>query len=306
MYEIHAILVIFVTFALLAWTFRGIRRRPNKRKGMVVNMEGKPLNPIRKYMTIARVSVANAINYRASLISGFLAYTLYIYVFMGLWRAIYREGGVYGYTHVQIVWYLTMTELIGYFAGGVSIYRTMNDEVKSGAIAYLLGRPVHYIIYQLSNAVGQTLFNFASFGALAVVLGFAFVGPLPGFSFFNIPAILLSVILGFLLHYFFMMLIGLTAFFMEDNTAMYLIYSKITFMLGMFLPVEFLPSWLIPIAKSLPFSYVCWAPAKLFVNFSPGLFMELIPVQLMWTALLFGCVMFCYRVGVRKLQINGG
>jgi len=225
---------------------------------------------------------------------------------MGLWRAIYQEGSVHGYTYTQIVWYLTMTELVGYFGGGSGIYRVMNDDVKSGAIAYLIGRPVHYVIYQLSNAAGQAVFNFTTFSVLAAILGFAFVGPLPGFSFINAPAIALSVALGFLLQFFFMMLIGLSAFFIEDNFAMYLIFSKFTFMLGTFLPVEFLPPWLSSIAKSLPFSYISWAPAKLFVDFSPALFMELVPRQAMWTTLIAVLTFLCYRAGVRNLQINGG
>ena len=260
----------------------------------------------RKHYVIARVSLSNALMYRASVISGFVTYTLFIYIFMGLWRAIYQEGSVHGYTYTQIVWYLTMTELVGYFGGGTGIYRVMNDDVKSGAIAYLIGRPVHYVVYQLSNAAGQSMFNFGTFGVLAAVLGFAFVGPLPGFSFVNAPAIVLSVALGFLLQFFFMMLIGLSAFFIEDNFAMYLIFNKFTFMLGTFLPVEFLPPWLSSIAKSLPFSYISWAPAKLFVDFSPALFVELVPRQVMWTVLVAALAFVLYRAAVRRLQINGG
>ena len=276
-------------------------------------MGGRPRPPAariraraRKYLIIARVSLSNALMYRASLISSFLAYSLYIYIFVGLWRAIYQEGSVHGYTYVQIVWYLTMTEIVGFFAGGVAMYRTMNDDVKSGAIAYVVGRPVHYIAYQLSNSAGQAAFNFAVFGALAALLGLSFVGPLPGFSLLSVPAILLSVSLGFLLQFFFMMLIGLTAFILEDNLAMYLVFSKLTFMLGTFLPVEFLPPWLQPVAKALPFSYISWAPAKLFVAFTPALFFELVPMQLMWTALMAAAALFFYRAGERSLQINGG
>ena len=260
----------------------------------------------RKYYVVARVSLSNALNYRASVVTGFLAYTLYIYVFMGLWKAIYQKSSVHGYTYAQIVWYLTLTELVGFFAGGAAVYRVMNDDVKSGAIAYLIGRPVHYITYQLANSIGQAAFNFLAFGPLAALLGLAFAGPLEGFSAVNIPAMMLSVFLGFLLQYFFMMLIGLTAFFIEDNFAMYLIFSKLTFMFGTFLPVEFLPAWLQPVAKALPFSYISWAPAKLFVDFSPALFAELVPRQVMWTAVAAALTALCYRAGERGLQINGG
>jgi ABC-2 type transport system permease protein len=264
------------------------------------------IRKLRKYAVIARVSLANAVVYRASVISGFLAYSLYIYIFMCLWRAIYQESSVHGYTYAQIVWYLTMTELVGYFLGATAVYRTMSDDVKSGAIAYLVGRPVHYMAYQLSNAAGQAAFNFVAFGALAAALGFAFVGPLRGFSPVNIPAILLSVVLGFLLQFFLMMFIGLSAFFIEDNSAMYLIFSKLTFMLGTFLPLEFLPPWLAQIARALPFSYISWAPAKLFVDFSPALFAELVPMQAMWIAVFAALALLCYRAGERSLQINGG
>jgi ABC-2 type transport system permease protein len=120
------------------------------------------------------------------------------------------------------------------------------------------------------------------------------------------PAIIISIALGFLLQFFFMTLIGLSAFFIEDNLAMYLIFSKLTFMLGTFLPVEFLPPWLSNIAKALPFSYISWAPAKLFVDFSPALFLELVPRQAMWTAIIIVVTLICYRAGERNLQINGG
>ncbi len=81
-----------------------------------------------------------------------------------------------------------------------------------------------------------------------------------------------------------MMLIGLSSFVMEDNSALFLVYQKLNFMLGLFLPVEFLPAWLQTVAKSLPFSYMFWAPAKLFVNYSSDLFWQLVPRQAAWCA----------------------
>jgi ABC-2 type transport system permease protein len=224
---------------------------------------------------------------------------------MSLWRAIYQEGSVQGYSYVQIVWYLIMTEFI-LFAGGTDIYRRMNDDVKSGAIAYLIGRPTHYVFYQFANSLGQIALNLVGFGALACVLGLLFVGPLYTFTLTGILPLLLSILLSIVLNYFFLMLIGLTAFLVEDNFALYLVYQKLCFMLGAFLPVEFLPDWLQPTAKALPFAYVTWAPAKLFVDYSPELFWELIPRQAGWAAAAMMLTLVCYRFSVRRLQINGG
>ena len=260
---------------------------------------------MKKFAVIARISLANAVTYRVSLLSRFCFYTLFIYIFMSLWRAIYKEGEVHGYTYAQIVWYLVMTEFIG-FACGTNVLNTMNADVKSGAIAYQLGRPVHYVLYQMASTLGQVLLNIFSFGILAVILGLVFVGPLGGFTVLTLPPLILSVALGILLHFFIMMLIGLSAFVMEDNFALYLIYQKATFMLGMFLPVEFLPAWLQRIAVNLPFSYVFWAPAKIFVDYSPGLALELLPRQGMWAAAAVVLTFLCYRFSVRRLQVNGG
>ena len=259
----------------------------------------------RKYLVITRVSTSNAIAYRATLVSRFCFYTLFIYVFMSLWRAIYKESSFHGYSYAQIVWYLIMTEYVT-FSCGSDIYRNMNEDVKSGSIAYLIGRPTHYIFYQFANSLGQILLNIFSFGVLAVILGLVFVGPLPGFTVAGLPPLLLSIVLSILLNYFFLMLIGLSAFVMEDNFAIFLIYQKICFMLGLFLPVEFLPEWLQSIAKALPFSYTCWAPATIFVAYSPQLCYELIPRQAAWMLVSVALTLGCYRLSVRRLQVNGG
>lgn len=259
----------------------------------------------RKYLVIARTHMQNAFVYRAGVVSGLLYYTLFIFVFFSLWQAIYREGSVSGYTHGQVVWYLIVTELV-LFGCRFPIVGQINEDVKTGAMAYLLNRPVHYIAYQAAAAAGRVLVNLLFFGLLAVALGLAFVGPIPNFQWAGIPCMLLSGLLGIALQFFSLTAIGLTAFRLEDNSAVYLIFQKLVFMLGAFLPVEFLPAWLQGIAKALPFPYVAWGPAKLFVGFSWSLFLQVLPMQLLWTAVMAGLSLLMYRNGMRNLQMNGG
>lgn len=263
------------------------------------------MSRLRKYAVIARVHVQNAFNYRGNVVSGLLFYTLFIFVFFSLWRAIYQEGAVSGYTHTQVVWYLIVTELV-VFGCRIPIVGQINEDVKTGAMAYLMNRPVHYIAYQAAAALGAVVVNLLFFGILAVALGLLFVGPIPGFHWDGIPCMLLSGLMGVSLQFFSLVAIGLTAFRLEDNSAVYLIFHKLVFMLGMFLPVEFLPAWLQGIAKALPFSYVAWAPAKLFVDFSWPLFFQVAPMQLIWIAVAVGLSVLMYRGGTRNLQANGG
>ena len=263
------------------------------------------METLRKYSTIAFVSLSNAVAYRVSVYARFCFYTLMIYVFMSLWRTIYTDGSIAGYTFTQMVWYLIMTEFVT-FASGTSIVVTISDEVKTGSLAYHLSRPTHYVFYHLASTVGQVLVNAFGFGVLAVVLGFVFVGPLTTFAWAGLVPLLLSVSMGLLLHFFILILIGLSAFVLEDNYGLYLIYQKSTFMLGMLLPIEFLPPWLQAIARRLPFPYVCWAPAKIFVDYSPTVGLELLSHQSLWLCATVVLTLLAYRLCVRRLQINGG
>jgi ABC-2 type transport system permease protein len=260
---------------------------------------------LRKYAVVTRISLQNAVAYRASVFARLVFYTLFIYIFAMLWRSIYKEGSVHGYSYTQMVWYLIFSEYVGSCCT-TNVFSAMNDDVKSGAVSYQLVRPTHYVLYQYASYLGQVLVNLLSFGLLAGVLGLLFVGPLPGFSPASLPPLFLSVALSLTLNFFFMMLIALSAFVLEDNGAFFLIYQKINFMLGMFLPVEFLPSWLQPVAKNLPFSYIYWAPSRLFTDYSPAHFMTLVPRQAAWAALFVVLALVAYRGSVKRLQVNGG
>ena len=139
------------------------------------------MKSIKKLLVIARVSLTNTLTYRVTIITRFVFFTLFLYVFMSLWRTIYKDGSLNGYGYAQIVWYLMITEFISFVIGS-DFYANINDEVKTGAIAYQLGRPVHYVFYQFATALGQISVNALAFGSLAVVLGFVFAGPLPTFQ----------------------------------------------------------------------------------------------------------------------------
>jgi ABC-2 type transport system permease protein len=263
------------------------------------------MKAVGKYITVLRISLQNAFVYRSNVLGGFVFYIMFMFVFFNLWRAIYKSGEVAGYSLVQMVWYLCMTELI-MFGCRTGVFFQMNEDVKSGSIAYQLNRPYHYVLYQFFNALGGMIFNLLLYGLMAIVIGMIMVGPIPGFSFSTLPLSLISIVLGMCINFFFLMALGLTAFRLEDNTAFYLIYQKLVFMLGMFIPVEFLPGWLQTITRYLPFSYMTWAPARLIVAFSWELFWAVVPVQLLWLTVSFVLTMGMYRYGVAGIQAHGG
>ncbi len=257
------------------------------------------------YGAVAKMNWHSSFIYRGNLIASCFFYALFIFVFFSLWQAIYQSGEVGGYTLIQVVWYLCITELL-VFGCRTSVFSQMNEDIKTGALAYQLNRPYHYVFYQFSGALGSMAFNLLTFGILAAALGLLMVGPLPNWQPAYLPLGLLSGFLGLMINFFLQMCLGLTAFRLEDNQAFFLIYQKLVFMLGMFIPLEFLPDWLQKIARWLPFPYVAWAPARLLVAFSWEQFWPVVGRQLFWTVVSIGLCLWMYRQGVKNIQANGG
>lgn len=258
-----------------------------------------------KYMTAAAVSLKNAYAYRAGSFFGVLMYALFIFVLFSVWKAVYKGGEIEGFSLTQMVWYVCFTEFI-VFGCRTGVFNQLNEEVKNGDIAYQLNKPYNYVFYKFANALGETAINAAVFLAAALALGTLFAGPLTTFRLWMLPPVALSMALGLVLNFFTMTALGLTAFTVEENTAFYLIWQKLVFMLGMFLPLEFLPGWLQNIARWLPFSYIAWAPAKLAVAFSWEHFWRAVPVQAAYCAVFMGLSWLMYRRGVKGIHAHGG
>lgn len=260
---------------------------------------------LKKYITTYRISMRNALYYRKNIAGGVIMYSLYIYVFFLLWKVIYKGDTIAGYTFSQMIWYICITEVIK-MSMGVGTFHQMGQEIKNGSIAYQLGRPYHYILYQFSNNMGKTAVNLVMFSMIAVVVGFILVGAPQIATAVMIPFFIISVILSLALQFFVMMSIGLTAFYVEENRPFFFIYSKLVLMLGTFIPIEFFPEWMQSILKFLPFSLVTWAPAKMFVAFSMEHALFVIPAQAIWVLIFIGISMTIYNKGVKQIHVNGG
>jgi len=77
-------------------------------------------------------------------------------------------------------------------------------------------------------------------------------------------------------------------------------------MLGTLVPLEFFPRWMQTILRYMPFSYITWAPAKIFVDFSIQHTLTTIITQLIWSAIAIMLCFSIYRKGVKSVHVHGG
>lgn len=260
---------------------------------------------LKKYLAVAKISLSSSFAYTKPMITNILFYFMIIYVFLMLWKVIYSSGnGIPGYSLTQMVWYLIVTEMI-WTIKGVN-FEDINDEIKSGSIAYLINKPYSYVLYLIANSVGEFGAKFIVSIISGIVMGFLYVGPLGEFKIEYLPFILVSILLAVLLNFFILIPLALSAFWTEENSPFRWIYSKLTLILGVMLPVEFFPHWLQPIIKTLPFLYTTYGPAKLVVDFSYQKFIEIFIFQVIYLIIFIGITFAVYSKGVKKLNVNGG
>ncbi len=259
-----------------------------------------------KYLAIFKINLLNSLAYPAELLSRSLMILLFMWIFYQLWRVTFAASGsdqINGLTLKDTLWYLLLAETMA--LGIVRQSRAISQQVKDGSIAYLLNKPYDFLLYQLSSGLGESLPRMGMLGLLGGALVWLMAGPPPPPA--NWPFALAALAGAWLLNFCAWGMIGLSAFVVEEVAPFEWIYSKMTFVLGgMLIPIDFYPAWLQTVTKALPFAYLMYGPARLFVRPDEALFLQILAGQVVWLAILGSLLWFVYHRALRNLAINGG
>ncbi len=201
------------------------------------------------------------------------------------------------------MWYLMMAEAVMLSKRDLS--DTISEQVKDGSVAYLLNKPFNFILYHFAAGLGDSVLAFGGNLLIGGAVVWLMVGPPPGIAGWVLATV--AVVIAWLLDFCFSALIGLSAFVTEDASAFRFIYQKFLLVLGgLLIPLDFFPAWLQQISLNLPFAWIIFGPARLFVDPSLARLGAVLLRQGIWLALVGGIVWIFYRWAVARLVINGG
>lgn len=269
-------------------------------------MKGVSTMSAGKYLNVARISFRAKTAYILDVALGSVFYALILFIFVQLWSVLGKTSGfsVEGFGTRELVWYLMASEAI--MLGRGRIEREIDEEVKTGAIAYSLNKPYNYIMFKLSTYWGDTAFRMLVNVFVGASVAMAAVGPIE-FNMLGLLAVASSAAMALTLNFFIVMLISLTAFWVENTAPFFWIYSKLMFVFGgLFAPMELYPSGLARAASATPFNYVLYAPARLLVQFEWDILAQIVLKQALWIAVLGSVVFILFGMGVKRLNVNGG
>lgn len=258
-----------------------------------------------KYVLGGWMNLKNRLAYRAELFSPLLTYGLFVSVFQLIWTAAYAgRAELAGYSRFEVTWYFAMAELAVFLSGG--FFQNLSEEVKSGQIAYTLGRPYSFTLFQFSLNLGPALAQLPLLGLLGYGICTLAVGPLGFESAGHLLAVVLSFLLSLILQFALQLSLSLAAFWVEETVAFYWVYQKIFLVTGTLMPLEFLPDSVSRVLVWTPFPYLTWAPAKILVHYTPEGVWPLLGAQAFWVLAASALAAWIFRLGVRRTVIQGG
>jgi ABC-2 type transport system permease protein len=261
---------------------------------------------LKKYLAVFKINLLNSLAYPAELLMRSAMILLFMWIFFQLWRVTFTAAGsaiINGLSLRDTIWYLLLAETLE--LGRPRLARVISEQVKDGSIAYLLNKPYNFLLFQLSSGLGESLPRMGTLFFVGGALVWVMAGPPP--ALVNWPLALVALVGAWLLHFCVNALIGLASFVVEEVTPFEWIYQKLVFILGgMLVPLDFYPAWLQTIARYLPFAYMMYGPARLFVRPDPILFVQILLGQLLWLAVIGGLLALVFSQGMKRLAINGG
>src|SRR5438034_2239764 len=141
---------------------------------------------VQKYAAIMRVSIASNLAYVMEVFFRALLLVVLVFVLAQLWTTTYTTRGVNtlnGFSISDMVWYLVIAETIAMSLPQLT--RRIDQDVRSGQLAYLLGRPCNYVFYNFAQYLGERLVRLVINIPVAATVALVFVG-LPNFTWMGV------------------------------------------------------------------------------------------------------------------------
>ena len=261
---------------------------------------------MKKYITLFHINWQNSLQYRFSLVIYIAGYSLYIWVLLYLWSAVYNEGQTVGsYTLSQLTTYYLLQLMINSVIFSYISWDVI-DNIKNGFFSNFLIKPLDYFLYwftvNISGKILEALFVIIAAGLVSIVFRgyFAFPERLITLIYFFI-----SVILGIVLAFEMDFCIGMITFWLTQvRTFKYMLQTLILFFAGAMLPLDLFPDFLIRISDTLPFRYLVFFPASIFLGKIDNPWPSF-AILLLWILIFYGLARILLIRGIKRYEAVG-
>jgi ABC-2 type transport system permease protein len=264
---------------------------------------------VSKYWTIMMTAARARAVYVSDIVAEVPVIFFRIWALSQLFAATYSSTGkdeFDGMSYVQLVWCMSLIQCFESSATEPHVPRIIEDEVKSGALAYSLNKPFSYAFFQFYSFLGRGISNMMINLVVSLSLPYFLVGPLD-VTWTGLFVGISMMFLGFILYFLITLVIGLLAFWIEDvNSIDWLFRAASMIFGGAILPLALFPDSIKTVAEYLPFGQLYYSAARLIVNFDYDVFIKFFEIQLLWLTVFYLLGVWILREGVKRVSISGG
>lgn len=267
---------------------------------------------LRKYGKICRVSLIERLTYRADFFLSTLLRFLPMVTTILLWQAIYTGSGqsdLDGYTFREMVAYLLLVHISRMFSSMPGLAGGIARHIREGTLKKYLLQPIHLIPYLFAYRVAHKVAYIATTALPYGLLFFLCRGFFDGWpDAATLAAYAASLLLAFLVGFFFEAAIGMIGFwFLEVTSFLYVVNTLNFFVSGHMFPLDLLPPFWATLLKALPFQYLAYFPAAVFLGKVQGADLVWgLAAELAWAVGFAVLARQLYRAGLRHYSAFGG
>jgi ABC-2 type transport system permease protein len=263
------------------------------------------LRALRALPTLLRIGVAETVAYRAEFVVWILTTTQPL-IMLGLWTSVARYKPFAQYSSADFVAYFLASLIVRQLTGNWVAWQ-ISEEIRSGAMAMRLLRPIHpFVTYAASHAAAVPFRSFIAVPVALVLLASSGASALTTDPV-RLALIVPSIALAWLITFALLFAIGALAFFLTQTMAIANVYFGLYSLLsGYLMPLELLGP-VARIARWLPFRFMLSAPVELMTRTQHrDDLIRLLGGQAAWAAITLTGALVLWRRGVRRFEAVGG
>src|SRR5262245_28673425 len=267
---------------------------------------------VSKYLAIFRASFAERMTYRGDFLLGTLLRFLPMVTTILLWQAIYRGSGrteLAGFGESEMIAYLLLTNISRMFSSMPNLAGGIAREIREGTMKRYMLQPIdligYLLVYRVAHKVTYIIASFLPYFLLFFLCRGFFTG-FPDWP--TLAAFAVSLVLSFLVGFFFEACVGMVGFwFLEVTSLLYIVITLNFFSSGHMLPLDLLPQPWSGLLKVLPFQYMAYFPAVVFLGKVTCMTLVYhLAGELAWAVFFMLLARFLYRLGLRRYSAFGG
>jgi ABC-2 type transport system permease protein len=277
-----------------------------------------PAAALRKYLNIFRVSLIERLTYRGDFFFSTCLRFLPMVTTILLWTAIYRGGGdaeqvgttrISDFTYRQMIAYLLLVHISRMFSSMPGLAGGISRDIRDGSLKKYLLQPIDMLTYLVSYRAAHKAAYIVTACLPYGLLFFLCRGFFDGFPDARTTAgYVASLLLAFVIGFFFEACIGMVGFwFLEVTSLVYVVNIVNFFISGQMFPLDLLSPFWRRLLKALPFQYLAYFPATVFLGKVQGEALARgLLAEAAWAVFFIFLARVLYGLGLRRYSAFGG